>query len=84
MRGYRSAFLCFAAVAALAFAADTALAQKVFSRGPTKNVTVKGPVRGASTPKFGARDADIQCAGAVARRILPAAVILAAAIAVRV
>ncbi len=48
MRGYRSALLCLAAVAALAFAADTAFAQKVFSRGPAKNVAVKGPVRGAS------------------------------------
>ncbi len=48
MRSYRSALLCLAAVAALAFAADTAFAQKVFSRGPTKNVAVKGPVRGAS------------------------------------
>src|SRR5665213_2764182 len=54
MRAYRNALLCLAAVAALAFAADTALAQKVFSRGPAKNVAVKGPVRGA-TPKFTAR-----------------------------
>ena len=49
MRAYRNALLCLAAVAALAFAADTALAQQVFSRGPAKNVAVKGPVRGAVT-----------------------------------
>ena len=53
MRVYRSALLCFAAVAALAFAVDAALAQQVFSRGPTKNVTVKGPVRGRSRRRGG-------------------------------
>jgi hypothetical protein len=52
MRVYRTALLSLAAVAALAFAADAASAQRVFSRGTatnaTKNVAVKGPVRGAS------------------------------------
>ncbi len=52
MRAYRKALLCLAAVAALAFAADTALAQKVFSRGTAKNVAVKGPVRGAGIPNL--------------------------------
>jgi hypothetical protein len=52
MRVTRSFLLGLAAVAALAFAADAASAQRVFSRGTatnaTKNVAVKGPVRGAS------------------------------------
>jgi hypothetical protein len=48
MRVCRNALLCLAAAAALVFATDAALAQQVFSRGPAKNVGVKGPVRGAT------------------------------------
>jgi subtilisin family serine protease len=59
MRVTRSALLCLAAVAALAFAADGAVAQRVFSRGnatnAAKNVAVKEPVRGVSAPHVTAR-----------------------------
>jgi subtilisin family serine protease len=44
MRATRNALLCFAAVAALTFAANAAFAQKVFSRAPTPS---------ASTPSRG-------------------------------
>ncbi len=54
MRVCRNALLCLAAAAALVFAADAASAQQVFSRGPAKNVGVKGPVRGA-TQNIGVR-----------------------------
>ncbi|HEY1309762.1 MAG TPA: S8 family serine peptidase [Pseudolabrys sp.] len=53
MRAYRSALLCFAAVAALTIAADAASAQKVFSRGVSSNVSIKGPTRGV-TPRVNA------------------------------
>ena len=47
MRAHRNAILCIAAVATLiSVAADVALAQKVFSRGPSSNTGVSGPSRG--------------------------------------
>ena len=47
MRAHRNAILCIAAVAALTLAAaDAAFAQRIFSRGPSANIGVSGPVRG--------------------------------------
>jgi hypothetical protein len=47
MRAHRNAILCIAAVATLILvAADVAFAQRVFSRGPSSNIGVSGPLRG--------------------------------------
>ena len=49
MRAHRNAILCIAAVATLFLvAADTAFAQRVFSRGPSSNIGASGPSRGGS------------------------------------
>ena len=46
MRAHRNAIVCIAAIGALVFAADAAFVQRVFSRGPSANISAPSRVGG--------------------------------------